>query len=293
MLHIRTDLKHTLLHQSMQNHRWILITGASSGIGLVTVKLLQARHWQVIATARKSEDVQRLQAMGLRALQLDLNSQASIDSALDQAIIMAGGSIYGVFHNAGYAASGALEDLPVQAMADEFQANVFGAHHINTRLLPLMRQSGGGRIVFTSSVLGYMALRYRGAYVASKYAMEGMADTLRLELQGSGISVSLIEPGPVATHFRRNSLAQFEKHIRVDTSAHKEGYSTFLARLRKPGSTSRFTASADDVAQVVVNAFEARQPRARYRVTIPAKVFAFLKRVLPSRWMDAIAGRGT
>lgn len=293
MLHMCTDLNHTLFHQSMQNNRWILITGASSGIGLATAQLLQARHWQVIATARKSEDVQRLQAMGLRALQLDLNSQASIDSALDQAIIMAGGSIYGVFHNAGYAASGALEDLPVQAMADEFQANVFGAHHINTRLLPLMRQSGGGRIVFTSSVLGYMALRYRGAYVASKYAMEGMADTLRLELQGSGISVSLIEPGPVATHFRRNSLAQFEKHIRVDTSAHKEGYSTFLARLRKPGSTSRFTASAEEVAKVAVQAFEASHPRARYRVTVPAKVFAILKRVLSSRMMDAIACRGT
>lgn len=206
---------------------------------------------------------------------------------------MTGGAIYGVFHNAGYAASGALEDLPVQAMVDEFQTNVFGTHHINIRLLPLMRQNGGGRIVFTSSVLGYMALRYRGAYVARKYAMEGMADTLRLELQGSGIHVSLIEPGPVATNFRRNSLAQFEKHIRVDTSAHKDGYRTFLARLRKPSNTSRFTASAEDVAQVALRAFTADNPRPRYRVTVPAKVFAFLKRVLSSRWMDVLAGRGT
>lgn len=277
----------------MQNNRWILITGASSGIGLSTAQLLQAQRWQVIATARKHDDVLRLQAMGFRALQLDLSSQSSIDRALDQAIDMAAGAIYGVFHNAGYAASGALEDLPVQAMVEEFQANVFGAHHINTRLLPLMRQGGGGRIVYTSSVLGYMALRYRGAYVASKYAMEGMADTLRLELQGSGIAVSLIEPGPVATNFRRNSLAQFEKYIRVDTSVHKDGYSTFLARLRKPSSTSRFTASADDVAQVALRAFEAGNPRPRYRVTVPAKVFAFLKRVLSSRWMDVLAGRGT
>lgn len=274
------------------NPKSILITGCSSGIGLTAAIHLKERGYLVVASARKPADVRMLKSLKIPAVLLDTSSASSIVTGLDQAVALAGGSFYAVFHNAGYGQSGALEDLPVEALAEQFQANVFGAHAINQRLIPLMRQKGEGRIIWNSSILGFFAMRFRGAYNASKFAIEGLADTLRLELAGSGVHVALIQPGPIATNFRINSWRKFSQYVNPAKSFHSKNYEAFLARLQLPGDTSKFTLPASACLAPLVHALESRNPHARYRVTTPTKVIAVLKRLLPTAWLDKIAARG-
>jgi NAD(P)-dependent dehydrogenase (short-subunit alcohol dehydrogenase family) len=270
----------------------ILITGCSSGIGLAVAQHLHSAGYSVVASARKIHDVEHLRSLGIPAVLLDMRKPESIEQGLSDALAISGGSFYAVFHNAGYGQSGALEDLPTQALREQFEVNVFGAHAINVRLIPLMRKNGGGRIIWNSSILGFFAMKYRGAYNASKFAIEGLADTLRLELIGSGIHVSLLEPGPIATLFRKNSQAAFLSHIRPDVSVHSNAYKTFLDRLGMPGNTSRFTLPPQACIPPLMHALESKSPKHRYRVTTPTKIVAVLKRLFPSTILDKIALRG-
>lgn len=267
----------------------ILITGCSSGIGLATAEGLRKDGWRVFASCRKAEDVARLQAQGFDAVQLDVDSSDSIRAALDAVLAATGGTLDALFNNAGFGQPGAAEDIPRHAMRAQFETNLFGAWELSNGVLPVMRRQGHGRIVFNSSILGFAAMRWRGAYNASKYAMEGLCDTLRQELHGSGIQVALVEPGPIESRFRPNALARFLANVDIEHSAHRDSYQKQLARLQKEGHAAPFTLPASAVYEAVKRALEASSPAARYRVTVPTKAFWYLKRLLPTRWFDAVS----
>ena len=213
----------------------VLITGCSSGIGLDAARRLTGRGWHVLATCRKPDDCARLAAEGLDSFPLDLACEASIAAAVGEALSRGGGRLDALFNNGAFAIPGAVEDLPRDALRAIFEVNLFGQLDLTNRVLPAMRARGAGRIVMNSSVLGFVAAPWRGAYVATKFALEGLTDTLRLELAGSGIHVSLIEPGPIATALRANSIPHFEKHIDWRGSVHAADYEArLLRRLYRP-----------------------------------------------------------
>jgi NAD(P)-dependent dehydrogenase (short-subunit alcohol dehydrogenase family) len=271
--------------------RSILITGWSSGIGLCAAEGLQARGWRVFATARKPADVAMLTAKGLEALQLDLDDSASIQRALDEVLARSGGTLDALFNNAGYGQPGAVEDLSRAVLRAQFETNLFGMIELTNRVIPVMRRQGHGRIVQNSSILGYIVLAYRGAYNASKFAIEGITDTLRLELRGTGIHVSLIEPGPIKSHFRANAFAAYQQNIDAQASAHRDCYAAMEARLQKAGPAAPFTLGPEAVLEKLIHALESPRPRARYPVTKPAVFFAVAKRLLPGAWLDRILGK--
>ncbi|MDF0606087.1 SDR family oxidoreductase [Neisseriaceae bacterium TC5R-5] len=275
----------------MPAQKTILITGCSSGIGYHSAKLLQQRGWRVLASCRQSEDVARLQAEGLECVQLDVDDSASIQQALQQVMALTQGRLDALFNNAGFGQPGAAEDISRTAMREQFETNLFGAWELTNAVLPIMRAQGHGRIVFNGSILGFAAMRWRAAYNASKFAMEGLCDTLRLELQGSHIFVSLLEPGPISSEFRANALVRLQKHINIEHSAHHHMYQQELARLEKVGAAAPFTLPGSAVAEALYQAISQRRPAARYRVTFPSKLFWILKRLLPNRCFDWIVRR--
>ena len=277
----------------MKTHRNILITGCSSGIGLGVAQGLAARGWRVFATARRQVDVDRLDALGLESLQLDLDDSASIAVAVDEVLARTGGRLEALFNNGGFGQVGAVEDLTRAALRAQFETNLFGWVELTNRVIPAMRAHGAGRIVMNSSVLGYAAFPYRGAYTAAKFALEGLTDTLRQELAGSGIHVSLVEPGPITSKFRENCLPHFERHIDWQRSVHRASYERQLERLHNPGPVAPFTLPPEAVLEKVLHALESRHPRARYPVTVPSVVFGWLKRVLSSRAMDWVLMRAS
>ena len=266
----------------------IFITGCSSGIGYVTAQVLKQRGHRVICSARKPEDVERLKGEGFECLQLDLADSNSIRRGVEQLMSMTDGKVDALFNNGAFGQPGAVEDLSREALRNQFETNFFGTHELTNLLIPLMRQQGHGRIIYNSSVLGFVAMKFRGAYNASKFALEGLADTLRLELRGSGVHISLVEPGPIESRFRANAFAMYQKHIDPNQSAHKATYLAMEARLQKPGPAAPFTLPATAVAEKVVHAVESERPKSRYRVTVPTHLFAWLKRLLPTAWMDKI-----
>jgi NAD(P)-dependent dehydrogenase (short-subunit alcohol dehydrogenase family) len=269
----------------------ILITGCSSGIGLCVAHGLRSRGWRVFASARKPEDVARLTGEGLESLQLDLDDSASIAAAVDEVLRRTQGTLDALFNNGAYGQPGAVEDLTREVLRKQFETNLFGWHELTRLVLPVMRRQGHGRIVQHSSVLGFVALRYRGAYNASKYALEGLTDTLRLELRGSNIRVSLIDTGPVSSRFRENAHAAFLRNIDRDNSVHREHYARVVKRLTTQGAVVPFTLPPEAVLTKVVHALESRKPRSRYYVTFPTYLFAFLKRILPQHTLDRILYR--
>jgi len=236
-------------------------------------------------------DVQRLQAQGFTAVKLDLTDTDSIQQAMQQTLQLTGGKLDALFNNAAYGQPGAVEDLSREVLREQFESNFFGTHELTNRILPVMRQQGGGRIIYNSSVLGFVALTYRGAYNASKFALEGLADTLRLELHGSGIHIVLIEPGPIESDFRKNALLMYQKNIDAQHSVHKQRYQTMEERLQKEGPAVAFTLPADAVARKVIQALESGKPKVRYAVTFPTYLFAVLKRILPAATLDKILRR--
>jgi len=269
----------------------VLVTGCSSGIGYCVAKGLKARGYNVYATARKQEDVERLIAEGLKCLQLDYADSESVQDLANELMLLIGCELYGVFHNGGYGQAGAVEDLSREAMEKQFATNVFGWIELNNRLLVMMRQNNRGRIIFNSSVLGIISLSFRGAYNASKYAIEGFADTLRLELRETGIKISLIEPGPIESKFRQNSLAALKENIDMEGSVHRDLYKKSIARLEKKGPAAPFTLPAEAVLKKVIHALESRSPKARYYVTVPTYLLATLKRLLPTKGLDNLLSR--
>ncbi len=271
------------------NKKSILITGCSSGIGRDAALTLRARGYNVIATARREEDVAALREEGLFALTLDLDDSASIQNAWRETLEYTGGGIHALFNNGAYGLPGAVEDLSREALRAQFETNLFGWLELTNLVIPVMRRQCFGRIVQDSSILGLVALPYRGAYCASKFALEGLCDALRLELHGSGVHVSLIEPGPIATRFRANALRAFQRDIDVENSAHRKQYEAVLGRLNKEGAAMPFTLPPSAVTQKLIQALESRRPRARYYVTFPSYLFGYLRRVLSSRQLDWLA----
>jgi NAD(P)-dependent dehydrogenase (short-subunit alcohol dehydrogenase family) len=273
------------------NDKAVLITGCSSGIGLCCAEGLKARGYRVFATARKPEDVARLREQGFEAYRLDIADPQSIREGVEQVLEATGGRLYGLFNNAGFGQPGAVEDLSRDALREQFETNVFGTLELTNLVLPVMRGQDEGRVIINSSVLGFAAMAYRGAYNASKYALEGLADTLRLELAGSGVYVSLVEPGPIRSRFRDNAYALYLKNIEPENSFHRNQYLKMEARLLKQGPSTPFTLGPEAVLEKLIHALEANKPKARYYVTFPTYLFAYLKRVLPTRWLDELLRR--
>ena len=269
----------------------VLITGCSSGIGLSVAEGLGERNYRVFATARTAKDVERLATAGFESLQLDLTDSDSIRSAVDDILRRTNGTLDALFNNGAYGQPGAVEDLSREVLREQFETNLFGWHELTNLVLPVMRRQGHGRIIQNSSVLGFVALRYRGAYNASKYALEGLTDTLRLELAGTGIHVSLIEPGPITSRFRDNAFKAYQRNINPEGSPHEDMYRRMEARLTKKGPAVPFTLPPEAVLKKVIHALESNRPKARYYVTFPTYLFGFLKRVLSDRMLDRVLNK--
>lgn len=277
----------------MNSDKSILITGCSSGIGLCVAKGLQARGYQVFASARQKEDVTRLKEMGLTSLQLDLDDSLSIQNGVKQVLQETGGTLYALFNNAAYGQPGAVEDLTRDTIRAQFETNLFGWLELTNMVLPVMREQGYGRIIQNSSVLGLVAMPFRGAYNSSKFALEGLTDTLRQEVEHTtdNIYISLIEPGPIKSAFRKNALLAFNTNIDRENSVYRELYQKLLNRLESEGPTTSFTEPPEAVLKRVIHALESRRPRIRYYVTVPTYLFAYLRWFLPWRWLDNILKR--
>lgn len=271
----------------------ILITGCSSGIGYDAAHGLRARGWRVFASCRKIEDCARLRDEGFESPRIDYEDEASTETGLAEVLAATGGTLDAVFNNGAYAIPGAVEDLPRGALRQIFEANFFGVHDLTRRVIPVMRKQGHGRIVQCSSVLGFAALRYRGAYNSTKFAMEGLTDTLRLEMHGTGIDIVLIEPGPITTKIRKNSQKPFEKWIRWEDSARRTEYEkAFLPRLYdESGNKDTFELAPEAVTKKLIHALESKRPKPRYYVTTPTYIMGIAKRLLPTRGLDWLARR--
>lgn len=268
----------------------ILITGCSSGIGLVCAQGLKARGYRVLATARKDEDLKRLEVEGLEALELDYRHSASVRACAADVERRTAGSLFALFNNGAYGQPGAVEDITRAVMEEQFAANFFGWHELTTLVLPMMRKHSEGRIVQCSSLLGLQALKYRGPYNASKFAVEGITDTLRLELRDTNIRVVTINPGPIESRFVPNARAAFEKNVDMTHSFHKDAFTKQRARLDR-GGNSRFKLPASAVLDKLILALETKNPRAHYYVTTPTYLVALARRFLPQGMLDAFANR--
>lgn len=271
--------------------RVILITGCSSGIGYDAAHGLKARGWRVFATCRQEADCERLRAEGLESFRLDYADEDSIAAAVDEVRTRAG-RLDALFNNGAFACPGLVEDLPRGALREIFEVNLFGYHDLTRRVLPMMRAQGAGRIVNCSSVLGIVGAEWRGAYVATKFAMEGLTDVMRLEMRGTGIEPILIEPGPIGTKIRVNSIPHFERWIDWRNSARSADYARLLHRLYQAGGPDRFQLPPSAVTKALIHAVEARRPRARYYVTLPTHVAGLGRRLLPTRMLDWLVGKG-
>lgn len=265
----------------------ILITGCSSGIGYATAHLLRQDGWRVYSSCRRQEDVARLRAEGFHCVQLDITDDTQIQSAIET-VVTEFGHLDALFCNAGYGQTGAAEDLNRAALLEQFNTNVFGTWQCINAAMKIFRRQQHGRILVNSSILGYAAMPWRSAYNSSKFALEGLCDTLRLETHSSGIYISLLEPGPIATRFRPNALVKFKEYIDVEHSAHREAYLAQLNRLQANNPVAPFTLTAEQCASVCARALNARKPKARYPVTVPAHLFWYLKKFLPISWLDQL-----
>lgn len=266
----------------------ILITGASSGIGLDAATTLHRRGWRVLATCRRPEDAERLAGLGCEPMMLELASDASVATLGQEVLERTGGRLDALFNNAAFATPGAVEDLPRAALREIFETNLFGQIDLTNRLLPAMRRIRSGRIVMNSSVLGLVATPWRGAYVATKFALEGITDALRMELAGSGVHVVLIEPGPIDTPFRRNAIPHFERHIDWRASAHRAAYEARLMPRLYSDSPGPGQHPPSAVTARLIEALESRRPRARYAVTGATRGAALMRRLLPDGVIDRV-----
>ena len=269
--------------------RTVLITGCSSGIGLCLAHGLRSAGYHVFATARKEDDVSKLKKLGFDAFLLDLSSSNSIKTAIYE-LFQKTDSLYALINNGAYGQAGALEDISREALEKQFQANVFGWHELTNLILPSMKERNIGRIVYISSVLGFVAMPFRGPYVASKFAIEGLVGTLRLELRKTRIKLSLIQPGPIESKFRENAFLAFKENVDPSNSDYQKEYKTMIKRLNSDKNV-QFTLPPESVLRCVLQALGSKVPKNHYRVTFPTKLFAFLCRILPSLWMDSILSR--
>jgi NAD(P)-dependent dehydrogenase (short-subunit alcohol dehydrogenase family) len=271
-----------------QELRTIIVTGASSGIGAYCARALKRDGWRVFATAREPADIAALEADGIEAFYLDYREPASIAALVEDVLALTGGRLDALYNNGAHAQAGAVEDLPVEALREQFEANFFGWHDLTRRLARVMRAQGHGRMVHCSSILGLVPVRYRGAYAASKFALEGLMMCMRQELEGSGVHVSMIEPGPIESRLPLNGLRWVERYIDVENSVHREAYRAQLTRLRQGGVKSRMKLGPDAVYRALSHALEHPRPRPHYLVTRPARIGAAMKRILPAAMLYRI-----
>lgn len=285
---MKSRISTTKPHQEPWKHS-ILITGCSSGIGLCVAQGLKQAGYRVFATARQTKDVEMLSTQGFESYQLDLTSSASIKSAIT-AIFEQTESLYGLIHNGAYGQLGALEDISREVLEMQFQTNVFGWHELTNLVLLKMKQQNQGRIVYLSSVLGFVAMPFRGPYNASKFAIEGLVNTLRLELANTNVQLSLIQPGPIESNFRINAYKAFDKHVDIKNSDYRDNYEKMITRLQSK-NLADFTLPAEAVLKCCVHALSAKKAKIHYHVTFPAKLLAFLIRILPTWLMDKILNK--
>ena len=272
--------------------RTILITGCSSGIGYAAAHTLRERGWKVFASCRQTRDCERLAAEGFDAPQLDYTDASSIATAVDHVLEQTGGTLDALYNNGAHATPGAVEDLPTDALRAIFESNFFGWHELTRKIIPVMRAQGHGRIIQCSSVLGLVTMPWRGAYNSTKFALEGLTDTLRIELRDTPIHVTLIEPGPITSNIRANSIPHFERWIDWKSSARKAQYeSALLDRLYTARGPDRFELPPQAVVDKLIHALEADRPRPRYYVTTPTRISGILKRILPTRALDWVLSR--
>lgn len=266
----------------------ILITGCSTGIGLHCAKRLKEDGWQVFATARKKKDITALNKLGLTAFHLDYTDTKSIHKCLKEVLAQTDGKLDALFNNGAYGQPGAVEDLSTNDLRAQFEANFFGWHELTNLVVPIMRKQKAGRIVHCSSVLGFVTLPWRGAYNASKFALEGLAITMRLETKGSGVHVSLIEPGPILSDFSKNALKKFEQNIDIKNSVHCKTYEAQLARLNDGGGVNRFRLGPEAVYDKLKHALNHKKPKAQYFVTVPTHFMGAAKRILPNFLLERL-----
>lgn len=266
----------------------IFITGCSTGIGFAAAFALKEKGYRVIASCRKQDDVNKLTQLGIEAIQLDLNDTDSIHHAMAQIKQLTKGKLDVLINNAGYGQAGALEDITRDVLRLQFETNVFGLLELTNLVIPMMRQQGQGRIINISSILGIISMPFRGAYNASKYALEGLSDTLRLELKSSGIDVITIEPGPIESRFADNCVESTLKYLDYNNSYFKKQYEDMLDSYKKKKNNSIFTKKPEAVINKLIHAIEAKKPRPKYPVTFPAHLLIFLKRILSTRLLDKI-----
>jgi len=263
----------------------IVITGCSTGIGLETARYLREREITVYPTARDAKDVARLREMGFsHALQLDVREPHMIASVI-ATVLREEGSIDIWFNNAGYGQPGAIEDVTTDVLRAQFETNLFGLHECTRQIIPVMRKQGYGKIIQHSSVLGLVSLFGRGAYNASKYAIEGLTDTLRLELQGSGIYAVLLNTGPITSHFRENAMQKLRENVDIEASRFQEKYQKSLHAKK---SNVPFNEEASAVAKVVYEIIVAERPKARYYITRATYLLGYLKRVVSTALLDRL-----
>lgn len=275
----------------MSDTRSILVTGTSTGIGYAAAARLKARGWRVIATARKLQDRERIERdLGVETIALELADPASVAAAADEALARTGGTLSALYNNAAYGLIGAMEDVSADLLRRHFEVNVIGTHELTRRIIPAMRRNGAGRIVTCSSVLGLVSAPYRGPYCATKFAIEAIHDALRMELAGTGISVSVLQPGPIRTAFLGSTVATFKSAIDVEASPHRAAYAARLPTLENetPGWLKR---EPDAVVDKLVHALESPRPKARYKITPQTYIAAAARRLLPSGLLDAVLAR--
>lgn len=271
----------------------ILMTGCSSGIGYDAAHGMAARGWRVFATCRQEKDCAGLRNQGLESYVLDYADEDSIREAVSETLRRTGGTLDAVYNNGAYAIPGAVEDLPRDALRAIYESNLFGYHDLTRLIIPVMRQQGHGRIVNCSSVLGFTPMKWRGAYVSTKFALEGLTQTLRLEMQDTPIHISLIQPGPITSDIRQNSIAHFEKWIDWRGSVRSDQYEgMLLKRLYESRGPDRFELPASAVTIKLAHALEAKRPRLNYYVTRPTYMMATLRRLLPARVFEWIVAQG-
>lgn len=269
-----------------------VVTGCSTGIGLATAELLKAHGWRVAATARKPSDVDMLSAKGFEGIPMDVADPESVEHAVGKLLQVFDGQIGALVNNAGFGQVGAVEDLSRELLRYQFEVNVVGMQDVTNRLIPAMRRQGAGRIVNISSVLGRVSLPFMGAYSASKFAMEALSDALRVELRGTGIAVSLVEPGPIATAFRENAASRAKQTLDPSETKHADYYHKEIKRREMQNlNPDPFTLGPDAVAKKVLHAITSPRPKTRYKVTIPAYGGALLARFAPDQVIDWIMAR--
>lgn len=266
----------------------ILITGCSSGIGQRAAEILVQKGWHVFATARKTEDIERIKSnLGCDVFYLDYTDPHSIETTADAVLEQTNGKLFALFNNGGYGQPGAVEDLPTEALRVQFETNFFGWHHLTKRILPSMRENNNGRIIQCSSIFGFISAKYRGAYTASKHALESLSDAMRQELANTNIHISIIEPGPIRTKFVERALKAYETNIDLENSPHSIAYQTRIAAMKK-GGDERYKLEPDIVVDKLEHALTSSSPKARYYVTTPTYVMAYAKRILPTKLIDKI-----